>query len=119
MDREILGARAEIPPAAFLRNDATDPAASADPFGEDWNKGDFRVCWNALENLRVPDRNVGVVEITRMSVAISDVDDSTVAVAECDVGGQAVLRKARVTSFPLRNVPEQRLEWEIVRTSPL
>ena len=41
MDREILGARAEIPPAAFLRNDATDPAARADPFGEDWNKGDL------------------------------------------------------------------------------
>ena len=61
---------------AFVQNHAADFAALADPIAHDRDERDFFAGRDARKNLRVPDRDVGVIEIAGVPVAIPDIDDA-------------------------------------------
>ena len=76
---EIFSSRRDVEPLSIVNDHATDLSALADPVRNNRNERDLFVRRNPLENRRVPDGDVGEIQISRNAVAIGDVHDTAFA----------------------------------------
>ena len=75
MHFEIFSARRDVEPFSVIHYHAADSGALAYPIPNDRNKRDLFVRRNPVENRRVPNRDIGEIEISRDAVAVADVHD--------------------------------------------
>ena len=76
---EIFSAGRDVEPFSVVHYQATESCALANPIRNDRNKGDLFVWRNPLENRRVPNRDIGEIQISHDAVAVADVHDTLVA----------------------------------------
>ena len=76
---EIFFARPDVEPFPVIHRNAADPSALIDPIPNDRNKRDLFVRRNPLENRRVPNRDIGKIEISLDPGSVADVYDSVIA----------------------------------------
>ena len=93
MNFQVIGAHSNIKPFLFIEHHAANTTALPDPIHQNWNEGNFRGRWNALEDRCVPNGKAGEIVISRRFVFASDGDNRTIA--QDDVGPRLVLRNAR------------------------
>ena len=98
MHFEIFGPRAEVEPFTLFENAAANLPAFGDPISENWNERYLLLRWNARENRRTPDCDVGKIVFARNAVTIRNIDHPIFAKGDCRT--QAGFRSARVTSLP-------------------
>ncbi len=65
MHLQVFRARTDVKPAVLVSDDAADPPACPDPFGQHRHKRNFLVRRNPLEDLRVPEGNIGKIVCAR------------------------------------------------------
>ena len=79
MDFHVLGARTNVEPFPVIENNTANLAAGPDPIGDDRNERNSSIRWDPLENLRVPNRDVGEVMIAGHAISVRDIDHPPVA----------------------------------------
>ncbi|PYL70198.1 MAG: hypothetical protein DMF22_10035, partial [Verrucomicrobia bacterium] len=70
MDFQVLGTRANVEPFPVIENNPANLAAGTDPIGDDRNERNSSIRWDPLENLRVPNRDVGEVIISGDAISV-------------------------------------------------
>src|ERR1043166_1105551 len=76
MDGEILAARPDVEPFAFVENDAADLATVTNPIRQNRNVGDMFSWRNPLKNRARPNADPGEIVATFMAKSVGDVDDA-------------------------------------------
>src|SRR5437762_100616 len=76
---EIFRTRRDVEPFSVVHHHAADSGALAYPIADDWNKRDLFARRNPLENRRVPNGDIGEINISSDAVAIADVHDTLIA----------------------------------------
>src|SRR6266581_3119143 len=79
MDFQVLCARTNVEPFPVIKNNPANLAAGTDPIGDDRNERNSSIRWDPLENLRVPNRDVGEVIISGDAISVRDIDHPTIA----------------------------------------
>src|SRR5436190_6656906 len=112
MDFEVFGAGADIEPLSIIKNHAADFAAFSNPIGQDRNKRNALSWWDPLKNLRVPDRYVSEVVLSRMAVFVFNVHDASVLEGHIRPEPGFSQRQSDIVSLAKMFV-DQRLQGEI------
>src|SRR5207253_10801119 len=79
MNSRVLGTRANVEPFPVIETNPANLAAGTDPIGDDRNERNSSIRWDPLENLRVPNRDVGEVIISGHAISVRDIDHPAIA----------------------------------------
>src|SRR5213082_344264 len=112
MDFQILCTRTNIEPFPVIENNTANLAAGPDPIGDDRNERNFSIRWDPLENLWVPNRDVGEVIIAGHAVSVRDIDQPATAKGDRRGSTGITQRQGNVVSAAEMLV-NQRLQLDI------
>lgn len=76
MDLEIVRARSDVEPFSFVDDDATNFSALRNPIRQYRNERNFLSRRKALEDGRVPERDVCEIVVAGNAAVVPDVNDS-------------------------------------------
>jgi hypothetical protein len=79
MNFQIFSARPNIEPLSIVHYQAADLAALPDPITDNRNEGNFPVRRESLENLSIPDGDIGKIVIASHTVPVRYVHNAVIA----------------------------------------
>jgi hypothetical protein len=112
MQFEVFGARTDVEPCSVIHHQAANLAALANPICDNRNERNFPVRRDSLENLAIPNSDVGKIIIPGYAIPARNIDDAVIVKSHARSETGFAQRKGDVISAKKMFV-DQRLKIHI------